>query len=199
MSYSKILQLATKFAHKSLITLDDIRFQDQKDMLNNFQQDFYRKLSKIINQLNGDIFVLKKRNFDSKMMKLLAKVNKDLIEIVRNLNQDNPYIITGNFINYVLGKPNGPIIDNLDFLAKHHINKTNEEFQIGPMLKHPEITSLDELKSLAQNLQNFMKEHPLIKAPEIKSGPANLEDNLKDVPAFLAGQEDVTNPGAKKR
>lgn len=199
MSYRQILKLAQKF-ETSYQSLNDTNFQnEQQKMLGNFYENFYRKILNIINELNGDLTVLKERQFDDKMTKLLSKIHNDLIDIIKKTDPHKPYGGANQLIHFVLEKPNSSIIDNLDFLAKHHIANTNINIITGPVVGHPKITSLDHLKSLAKQLQDFINKNPI----SLGSIPSSkLQENMQNVPSFPSGNEDITNPGipsAKKQ
>lgn len=198
MSYQKVLDLAQKFATTTYQTTtlpEDLKFQAQRELIADFYQSLYHKLSVIISQLGGEFFVLKERKFDHKMLKLLAKVHHDLATFLQNIDSARPYVMAEKLIQYVLNKPNGPVLDNLDFLAKHHIAQTNETFEAGPILSHPKMHSFSELKTFAKQLQTFIAENPLIEAPTQSVFKHTPEGNLQDIPSFFAGKEDVTNPG----
>jgi len=199
MSIQKILEMAERFvtiAEETVLQSPaNIQYKAQRDKLSQFYDMFYRQLRSVIAEMGSDLDTLKRRNFDSKMWKMFGNVYQNLIEIAKGMDEDKPYIAAEKLVHYVLGREGAMTIDNLDFLAKHHLKSTNVDFVPSKAFRHPEARSLDAIKKLAQHAKKFMEENPLIESPSISKPPSGLPETLKDVPAFFAGQEDVTNPG----
>lgn len=181
-----------KFADLSNRLPSNNEFQAQRERLAKFYQKLDENLRHIRSELGDEINTLKERDFDSKMLQLLTKVYFTVISLHKEVNPEKPYIAAEKLVHYVLDKPNAPYIDNLDFLTKHHLKQTNVDFKLHPALIHPEMNSLDALKKLAIELRAFMQKNPLIKLPNLSVPPVGLQENLKAVPAFFAGQDDKT-------
>lgn len=192
MKNQKLFEMVEKFAALSDRPGTNNEFQAQRERLAKFYDKFSNDLRRIRNELGSEIGTLKERNFDPKMFRLLIKVYHTLIELYKETDPEKPYIAAEKLVHYVLDKPNAPYIDNLDFLAKHHLKQTNVDFKAGPIMGHPEMRSLDELKRLAMELRAFMAQHPLILPPSPSNPPIGFNEVLKDVPAFLAGKDDKT-------
>jgi trans-2-enoyl-CoA reductase len=156
----KVFELANKFASLSdetafLPTNDPVKTHEH--LLSKFQEQLIQKLHRVINDMEGEMAVLKDRSFHPKMTALLNKLYQDLISIYKNIHQRTPYIGARELIDYVLTRPNNAVIDNLDFLIKDHLDKTNEtELQTGKLLQHPQMKSLDALKDLAEYARDFI-------------------------------------------
>lgn len=193
-SNEKVFKLIEKFvvlAEQEAPT--NMKYQAQREKLAQFYDYFTGNLRAITNELGGDIVVLRERKFNSKMLKMMSDVYQDLIELGKSISSEKPYDAAEKLVNYVLNKPTGPVIDNLDFLAKHHLKTTNVDFLEDKMLKHPQIRSLDKLKILSNQLSKFMAENPLILPPS-PSGPPSprIMETMEDIPSFTAGEEDKT-------
>lgn len=175
------------------------QFQEQRQRLDHFYEQFSTKLRHIRNEMGGELGTLKSREFDHKMFKLFADVYSNVIDLYKAISPEKPYIAAEKLVHYVLDRPSSLYIDNLDFLAKHHLKQTNVDFKPSKVMVHPEIRSLDKLKELALELRVFMSQHPLVRVPEPSSPPApGLPAIVKDLglPSEpKPGQNDVTNPG----
>jgi len=200
MSIQKILDMAERFvtiAEETVLQSPaNIEYKAQRDKLSQFYDIFYRQIRATISEMGSDLDTLKMRNFDPKMWKMLAKIYHSLIEISKEITEDKPYIAAEKLVHYVLDREGAIMLDNLDFLAKHHLKSTNVDFKPSKAFRQPETRSIDNIKKLALHVKKFMTENPLIESPSISRPPSGLPETLKDVPAFFAGQEDVTNPGS---
>lgn len=194
MKHQKILDMVEKFAALSGGTVvqnpSDNDYQVQRDRFQRLSDHFQRNLRAITNEMGGELFLLKERKFDAPMTKMLARVYQVLIDILTIIDHNKPYMAAEKLVHYVLDKPNSAIIDNLDFLAKHHIKQTNVDFQIGKIIRQPTIRSIDALKKLAMQLQEHMAKYPILTPMIPTEIPIGLEKNV--APAFLAGESDET-------
>jgi hypothetical protein len=188
----KLFEMVQKFAELSEGPLNNNEFQVQRERLVKFYEKFSTDLRRIRNELGSEIETLKMRGFDRKMFQLLVKVYENTTELHKEIDPEKPYIAAEKLVHYVLDKPNAPYIDNLEFLAKHHLKRTNVDFGAGKNLQHPEMHGLENLKRLAMELRAFMAQHPLVLPPSQSNPPAGFAESLRDVPAFFAGKEDKT-------
>lgn len=210
MSIQKVLKMAEKFVTMAEggTTVQppaghNAAFQAQRDRFTQFHEHFARQLRIVINEMGGDLFTLKNRDFDPKMFKLFGNIYQDLISISKELKEDKPYIAAQKLVHYVTDRPTKALIDNMDFLTKQHTKSTNVDFKPSPMLSHPQIRSLDALKKLAAHLAEFMAKHPLIEVLRpTDAPPARLQDSVEPIPEFQTGPGEKTNaalPFSKKK
>lgn len=198
MKNQKVLELANKFADLAEKSPVNVEFHAQRQRFSDFFEMFRTKMRSIIGEIGGEITTLKARDFDPKMLALLNKVYHDVIEIYRQTRESDPYVAAGKLVQLVLEKPNAPIIDNLDFLAKHHLGQTNVDFKETSSLTNPQVRSLGMLKALANQLKQFMATYPVVKAPIKSDCPASLRENVLDlVPQEKVGPDALTKPGLK--
>jgi hypothetical protein len=198
MKNQRVLELANKFADMTKMKSPvNVEFHAQRQRFSDFFEMFRKNLRTIIGEMGSEISTLKGREFDTKMLVLLNKVYHDVIEVYRTTKQDDPYAAAGKLVQLVLERPNGPVIENLDFLTKHHLKQTNVDFGETESLRHPQIRSLELLKTLATQLRQFMATYPLVKPPAGQSNrPVSLKENVQDIsPGDKLGPEDVTKPG----
>lgn len=192
--------MVEKFAALSDRPAANNEFQAQRERLAKFYEKLSSDLRHIRNEMGSELGTLKERDFDTEMFRLLAKVYDTLIELYKEIDPEKPYIAAEKIVHYVLEKPNAPYIDNLDFLAKHHLKKTNVDFGAGKTLIHPEMRSLDKLKILAHEARTFMARYPLIMPFTQSNPPVSLPDIVQDKGPQVEqkpGEEAKTNPGGR--
>jgi hypothetical protein len=210
MSIQKVLEMAEKFVTlaeepggTAIKTPHNLEYQAERNRLIEFYDHFTRQLRIIINEMGSNLGTLKAREFDHKMFKMLGSAYQSLIDIYKEAKENKPYIAAEKLVRYTLERPNNIVLDNLDFLAKHHMQNTNVDFKPSKALRHPEFHSIDDLKRLALELKKYMAENPLITAPgQSTLPPPRLVENVQPVPDFRAGQEEKTNaalPFSKKK
>lgn len=202
MSIQKVLEMADRFVTLAEGEKDDgthiktphnLEYQDQRTRLTEFAYELAKQLRRVIGEMGSDLFTLKERQFDPKMFKMFSAAYQNLISMSKEIQEDKPYIAAEKLVHYVLERPNSIVLDNLDFLAKHHTRATNVDFK--PSALFPEIRSIDELRRLAMHLRKYMAENPLINPPGQSAPPAaRLPDIVKEYPDFKAEQSDKTNP-----
>jgi len=189
--YQNVINLANSFltlAEDQGSNYND--WESQQSKLDQFYLHFSKSLRFIINSLEGSLWSLKERKFDTKGYQALVKLQNQLIEINKQIKPNNPYLAANKLVNLVLDRPNLMIIDTLDFLIKHHLQQTQVDFRPSLSLRHPDVKELTNLKDLAEQLRNFMSKNPLIEKPTIST--QQLENTLQDVPSFKGGPEDKT-------
>ena len=167
----------------------NVQFETQREFGRKFRMD----LRRIHGELSGDILMLKERQFDPKMRLLAEKVKDQVNKILQGVRENNPHTSGWELVDYVLEKPNQDIIDNLDFLTKHHIQATQPKtrFEIRAPLKQAEVNGFQHLTELAQQVKNYMEQNPPLGVPT-SSPPPPLAANPMADPAFIAPPDAVT-------
>jgi hypothetical protein len=169
----------------------NVQFEAQRQ----FGRQFFDKLRKVYGELMGDLLTLKERNFDPKMYSLANKVKSEVEKIMKRISENNPHKAGWDLVHYVLEKPNRDIIDNLEFLAKHHLGVTHSEvagkFNILPTTKYAEINSFRHLKELATEIREYMEQFPPMPVPT-STPPPPLERNPMADPLIKAPPDAVT-------
>jgi hypothetical protein len=161
-SYQKIHDLANKFATLTeMFVAPKNPIQKHDELASQFQDYLIGKLHIILNELGGDLMVMKERKFAPAMRLLLNKLYQDLIGIYKDIHSATPYLGAQELINYVDKRPNNIILDNLNFLIQEHLNKTNEKSMTGKLMQHPGIKSLEKLRELTQYAKDFMSKNPM--------------------------------------
>jgi hypothetical protein len=167
MTSPKVLQLMKKYADEGnqptvMLEQSEGRFTHQRKKLEEFSHHLQTKLRVVISEMEHDISVLKMRDFDKNMWKLLVGVWQHLESIYKTFHQDRPYDTAKKIIDYTNDRNTRAIIENLDFLGKDHVKKTNVDFAPTPNFINPEIRSLKLLLTLSNYVENYIKENPLM-------------------------------------
>jgi hypothetical protein len=165
-------ELATKMGQGTVFSLVEVPveekgkinrlFENQRE----FGRNLYRKIRTLRGELDGDLFTLRARGFDPNIWRLAAKVKGELEKILTTIKENNPHAGGQQFVEFVLNKPYSSIIDNLDFLAQHHLNKTKDELGTIPSIGKPvEVNSFRRLKELALETKAHMEQNPPLPIP----------------------------------
>lgn len=183
MTSPKIAQLMEKYADEGnqptvVFEQSEGRFTHQRKRLEEFSHKLHTKLGVIVNEMEHDIGVLKMRDFNKEMWRLLVQVWQHLEGIYKTFKQDKPYETANKIISYLNDRNTRAVIENLDFLGQDHLKKTNVSFTPAPNFINPEIRSLKLLVNFSKYLENYLKENPLIektKSPFITPMPPKPE------------------------
>lgn len=150
---------------------------------------FHDHLRSLLGQMEGDIVSLRESGFDLKMMKMYLQAYRTLRELFRTFNKDKPYEMAEKFVQFVLSRHSGAVLDNLDFLIQHHLGTGH-------------FSVLNTLKELAVRVKHLITTSPHIPGssdpPPPPARPTVIapEDHTPGEPL------DVTNPAipsAKKK
>jgi hypothetical protein len=172
------------------------QFQAQREMLTRFYDFFHRHLRQAMSQMESDIGILKVRGFDPNMRRLFIEVYKQMEEIYKHTSETKPYLAAQEFVDYVGDRHHRSIIDNLEFLAKHHLETTKPQ-TMAPLPKSMrhivEVESPKMIKELAEKLKQHMEQFPLIAAFTPTPIPPRPEPAVEH-PTQPAGEGEKTNP-----
>lgn len=176
------------------------QFRLQREKLGHFAHDLLLRLRMLISEMEGDLKVLRIKSFDKKMWKIFARLWNHLVDVAKSIDANKPYQSAQVIVDLVKTRPHKAIIDNLEFLVQHHLKQTAVDFAPGPLLQPVQVRSLKLLKALADYLENYMQENPLIDIPGSIPPPPEppQETQEKIVPS---GSEEATYipPVAVKR
>lgn len=173
------------------------KFQAQRARLDKFGRYFSGKCRAILNELDGEIFTLRQRKFDPQMLELLVDIKNNIEYICKKMDYNNPYTTAYELVDYILDKPTRVSIENLEFLAKHHLEKTKPAGNYPPFAFNAEVRSLEKLLGFAYSNRAYMEANPMLHFPNFSSVPAN--PNPAADPDFLADPEEQTNAPAETK
>lgn len=204
MSYTKVLEVAKKFADAQEAQNQNQKFQEQRKRLGVFFDMFFREFSSTVNTIEGDIHTLKLKDFDRDTLRIMSKLFNNLVEyrkFLANKNADlqiaDVYPKITKIVNYILDRNNLAIIDNLEFLTQHFMKNNQIDFQPTNALVQSKLHGLKSLKRIALNARQYMDKNPLItnpgSIPPEELPPSQFGEESK------AGPGDETNPGIPVR
>lgn len=199
---SQIIALADEFEQQTSVPEPtdhrndyNVKYQTQRDMLAKFYNFFHNRLRATIGRMESDLGTLKERNFDKSMWSLLARLYKHLESIYARVSQEKPYSAAQELVDYVNDRQRRAVIDNLDFLARHHLESTKPETSTplpSTVKQVGEAESLGMLSSLADQIKEHMEKNPLIVEPITTPPPAKRETPGAQHPSVAIGPEEKT-------
>jgi hypothetical protein len=166
MTPSKVLQhLIKKYAEEApqptvLFEDSEARFKHQRQRMAEFAHQFKTKLRVLIAEMESDIGMLRANSFDKAMQKIFIQVWNHLVGIYRSFHEDRSYEAASKLVDYVKSRNTRAVIENLDFLAQHHLQNPDEH---GPKTS---IKSLKLLLNFADYLEKYMKENKVLDKPK---------------------------------
>jgi len=134
---------------------DPFTFQRKREELG---YELQMKLRMILAELEHELGLLKTREFDPEMLKLYNEVRHRLETIARTMNVANPIKTAREIVLYLDNRHTKAVLENLDFLAEHHLEKTKVPFQSGGLLVHPKVRSFKLIPQLLQFAKEFLTE-----------------------------------------
>lgn len=184
MSRRLIEKLANKFVNEHFTA------KNNKEKLENFYYDNVGKLKYIISEMSGDLLILKEKNFPLDLRQLLGKIYQQILDLYKEINPEDPYPGTLNFINWANAKHNKSLLENLDFLIQKHLKNNEITFYGKNVLKQPKISSIKKILLLVPELKQFIIDNPQITNIYQKE----LESLEQPNEVSTSGPEDSTKP-----
>lgn len=180
MSYKRIIELANKFA-------DDSSYQNQelKNKLTYFQNEFSTKFNSIITEMDGDLASLKIMNFDKNIFKIFTKLWNNLLEFNNKLSGENKLNTINEIIDFVTSKQTMSMVDNLEFLINHFLEKNKIDTSGTAILSNINVQSLHKLLNLILESKDFIKNHPEFMLFEVDYVPEQLQNKVDKETALL--------------
>lgn len=191
MSNQKIQQLANKYADQG--SDPNQKFQEQRVRLSNFFDTFHKQYHTVMMEMEGDLRVLREKEFDKNLWKIFGKLWATLIDLGKRLDADNIYPSIGNIVNYASSRSVLPVIDNLDFLIQNFMKHNQVDFLPSNMIQTAKIKSLKNLKRMLFDAGIYMKNNPLIAVPGNIVTDFKTKNEGEEFSPPNVGSEEVTN------
>lgn len=177
MSNKQVQQLADKLANKH-----NEAWKAQRERLESFYYDTSKFFRTIINEMDGDLLLLKEMGIDIDVQKMLGKVFHNFVELYKNIDPEHPYAGIQNIIEWASSKENTILFDNLNFLFNEYLRQNKVEFEQSPNLKHPRVNSIKKLTNALPALKEFMVNHPMLPDPrKISTLPPPIQNEVQTV------------------
>jgi hypothetical protein len=189
MSRQLLEKLANKFAHEHFEAKNNIN----KEKFESFYYDNVGQLKQIIGEMSGDLLILKEKNFPLDLRQLFGKIYQQILGLYKDIDPEDPYPGTLNFINWANAKHNKSLLENLDFLIEKHLEKSEVAFYGKDILKQPKVSSIKKLMKLIPELKQFIIDNPAV--PSIADAYQKELSTLEQPNEFtVSGPEDSTKP-----
>jgi len=157
MSNNLIQKLANKFLEHHF---DNDKMEKQKEMFEIFYYDKVGELKSIINEMSGDLLLIKEKHLHLDIRQLFGKVYQQIIDLYKEIDPQDPYPGTLNLINWANSKTNKSILENLDFLIQKHLEKNETLLYGAKKLKQPQVVSINHFLTLIPALKQFILDNP---------------------------------------
>lgn len=194
MSHKQVLKTAIKFAQKQ-----NEQFKAQREKLEKFSDAFMKKFRTIITEMEGELFVLKQKNFNIDQWKKMSQLWRQLIEIYKKFDDDHPYNGAKELVNFISDRSISDMIAKLNNNIQKHLKENKIEFGKSSMLKQVKINSLRNIVIFASNTESYMNKNILLPDPrDVITLPPPRKDLVIDDPLFTpVGPDMQTLPGIK--
>src|SRR5574339_527552 len=144
MSYKKVQELARKVTESAL----DKQYQEQRIMLEKFNDNFQRKFRANLNEMEGDLFTLKERGFDRNSWKELGLFWRHLIELYKQYNENKPYESVQKLIDFLTNQKT--FLVRIIPAIRTHLKNTEVDFKPSKMLQQARADGLKNIILLAE-------------------------------------------------
>jgi hypothetical protein len=157
MSNKLIQKLANKFVGTHF---EADKLEKQKEVFESFYYDNVAELKAILNEMSGDLWILKEKNLPLDLRQLLGKIFQQVLDLYKDINPKEPYSGTLNLVNWANSKTNKAILENLNFLIQKHLEKNEINFYGTDSLKQARVSSIARLLEVVPKLKQFMLDNP---------------------------------------
>lgn len=157
MSTKLIQKLANKFLETHF---EPDKLEKQKETFEDFYYENLGVLKAILNEMSGDLLILKEKELSLDLRQLLGKIYQQIIDLYKDIDPRDPYPGTNHLINWASSKTNKSILENLDFLIKKHLEKSEISFEGKDKLKQPQANSIARFLDLIPQLKQFILNNP---------------------------------------
>jgi hypothetical protein len=158
MLNTKVLDILRKYADEQSPSTMVLPETSQKEKFDKLEHELQLKTRTVLTDLEYDINLLKMRNFDQEMWKLLTTIWRNLEDIYLNIEKDGLFDASQQIVDYLRSKNTKAVIANLIFLADHHIKSTNVDFVPNKFMMHPKIRGISLLNHLADFAESILRQ-----------------------------------------
>jgi hypothetical protein len=166
----KVLELLRKYSDErdptGFVNVNTPNTANQ-EKLENYGHELHMKFRAVLAELEHDASLLKMRNFDPEMLKLLVGIWRHLEKLFVGMNQEQPLKTAHQIVQILNDRHTKAVIDNLIFLAEHHVKSTNVNYTPSKFLRNPELRGLKLLLELKKTAENAPGSIAPVVAPEV--------------------------------
>lgn len=156
MSHKKVINLAIKFAQKT-IAFD--RTQEkiiQQEKFYTFFEQFKKHFRTILNEMDGDYMTLRVKGINRTILKEFSHLYHELLELFKKFDDQHPKESTQHIVNYVFSKSNRNTINFLDTSIQQFLKRNEIDFIPTSGLSQARVDSLKDLITLVTSTHNSL-------------------------------------------
>lgn len=187
MSHKKVIELAIKFAEKTVM-LGHKQVNTDK---NNQLDDFIKQFKALLNEMEGDHMTIKIKRIDYSIQKEFNKLHHNLLELFKRIDNDNPEDGVQRIISFVFLKSTRTIINSLNLTIQKFLKENEIEFIPSKNFSQPRFESLKNLIKITTNAHNFLNSQKTI------SPDSEQLKNEKEQYVPISGGNDTTKVDKK--
>lgn len=147
-----------------------------------FAHELRDKFRLVIAELEGDLLTLRYRQFDKDMFGTLRDIWNKLIKMNKELGTHNPLEVAHEVVEYVRGIKQ--VIDNIEFLAKRHVESTNVDTRLTGRMRHPKLRGLSTLLRFVEFLEDEIRKMTPPSTTQKTWKPPAMPKDLEKVPSL---------------
>jgi hypothetical protein len=149
----------------------------------NFSLDFREKLRLVIAEMEGDLLLLRYRHFDKALLNAYGDIWKYVVKVNKQSAFSDPIGAVHEIISYV-GRQK-QIIENIEFMAKRHVENTNVDTKMTGRMTHPKLRGLATLLHFVNHIETELKKiEPSTTTQKTWFPPAKAPKDLDKVPSL---------------
>lgn len=148
-----------------------------------FSIDFREKLRLVMGEMESDLITLRYRHFDKTMFNAYGDIWKHIVKVNKQSSFDDPMGAAHEIISYVNSQKH--IIENIEFMAKRHVEHTNVDTKMTGRMTHPKLRGLSTLLHFVNHIEAELKK---IETPSTTQKtwfpPPRAPKDLENVPSL---------------
>lgn len=187
MSYKKVIELANKLIKKADNLDKSKQFDEQIVKFEAFSNDFARKFTAVLTEMEGDLGNLKIKKFYPDHWSMFAKIYLKLTLIRKEVAVTDPYIAANKLVNFINNKSMFKYLTELDDIIQKFLKKTEVDTALINGEPHVLARSIKLIKALTHYVAKYMADNP-----EITINNRRLSNEFEGAPA---NPDDATKPG----
>jgi AraC-like DNA-binding protein len=164
MSFKKVYEIAEKYAAKTIIADNEEKFQSQKEKLAEFFHLTDRKLSAILNEMQGDLLTLKYKGFPKNEWKELFKIHQEVVNLRNTLDSFKIYESAQKIIDTISERSFRARLNTLEVIIQHFLKskEVHPKNYTGDQLQQSKVNSLKNLVLFTNELKEYMQSNPIV-------------------------------------
>jgi|SRR6185436_983535 len=186
MSHKKIVELAHKFAKKTVMFNHEQIMKAEK--LNMYFEQFKRDFRALLNEMSGEYMSIRIKGIDSYILKEFSTLYHNLLDYFKRFDDQYPYESLQRIVNYVFSKSFRSTITSLNNNIQQFLKENEVDFIPRKGFTQARVESLTKLIALINSAHNFL----LTSTPTETSIEDRLQNEKEDYIPPTASSSDKT-------